>query len=222
MKKGNTSFALGKAKLVGGGLLANSCSSLCLLFRFVLVHSGRAALLCYEITEVKILPHQSHPPKLFLYKIKPLRWMQTWKQLVINAPILHLTTTKMSSANVLKHFHKLPGSLPALLSWPLLWAACPYRQQPREGKTILPFSDSLSPWQPSWTNPTENRGPLQYRDFARSQIHSHAREPEVPELLLQNKLQDATNRKYRNSISFTITQQNWQQQSCWVRRTELK
>lgn len=29
-------------------------------------------------------------------------------------------------------FHKSPGSLPAQLSWPLLWAACPYRLQPRE------------------------------------------------------------------------------------------
>lgn len=56
------------------------------------------------MTEVKMPPHQSHPPKLFLDKIKPLRWMQTWKQLVISAPILHLTATKMSSANVLKHF----------------------------------------------------------------------------------------------------------------------
>ena len=43
----------------------------------------------------------------------------------------------MSGANVLKHFHKLPGSLPAQLSWPLLWAACPYRLQPHEGLYCL-------------------------------------------------------------------------------------
>lgn len=70
-------------------------------------------------------------PQSYLYrKLSLLRCMQTWKQLVVNAPILHSTITKMSSANALKHFfHKLPGSL---LSWPLLWAAWPHRLWPRE------------------------------------------------------------------------------------------
>lgn len=61
---------------------------------------------------------------------------------------------------------------------------------------------------------------MTYPDFARSQIHGHAWNLEALELLFQNKPQDVTNMEYNNSISFTATQQYWQQQSYWVRRTE--
>lgn len=43
-----------------------------------------------------------------------------------NALTVHLKTAKLSSANVLKHFHKLPGSLPAQPPRPAgAVAACP-------------------------------------------------------------------------------------------------
>lgn len=121
------------------------------------MHSGHTALLCCEITKVKMLSHQSHPPKLFLYKIKPVRLIQTWKQLAICTAILHLTTTKTSSANVWKHFHKLPGSLPAQPSWPMLRAAQPYRLQWSERPGCL--FQTESPWQPIEQNNTENQEP---------------------------------------------------------------
>lgn len=191
-------------------------SSLCYSFPLVLIHSGLSALLWDYRRDCPTSPKSS--PMQFLYKTEPLRWMQTWKQLISNALIVHLKTTKLPSANVLKHFHKLPGSLPAQPPRPA-GAVGSLSTELHSQKDRMLLSDSASPWQRSWANLMENQEPLTHPDFARSQVHGQTQNLEALELRLQNTLQDVTNMKYSNSTNFTAALQYWQQQSYWLRRT---
>lgn len=74
MMKVKTLFPLVKELAGGGGgrtpcqHMSPACITLFPLFSYIQdTQHIREYIECCEITEVKMLPHQSHPPKLFLY-----------------------------------------------------------------------------------------------------------------------------------------------------------
>lgn len=190
-------------------------SSLCYSFPLVLIHSGLSALLWDYRRDCPTSPKSS--PMQFLYKTEPLRWMQTWKQLISNALVVHLTT-KLPSANVLKHFHKLPGSLPAQPHGrPARWAACPRSCTHRRTGCCfqtLHLHDN-APEQTLWR--TKSPWHIQTLPGVRSMARHRTWRPW--NCSFKTLMQDVTNMKYSNYTNFTAALQYWQQPSYWLRRT---